>query len=162
MAEVEKEVVTSRGHNFSPAEKEIVLALDEGYRGVIECKRTDTVTTKLKDETWRQLAEQYNSKPTVLKRSAKQLRLWWDNQKKRSRSRMADNKVKRVKTGGGPCDWTSDVWDERVASISAANFEPLVNAFDSDAAYYNQHNLLEVWGHSRMLVKYRSVCVSYV
>ena len=138
MAEFTDEVsgnAGKRGQNFSVAEKEMVMSLIEAYRAVLECKRSDTVTTRLKEETWGQLAEQYNALPHVAKRSAKQLRLWWENQKKRSRSRIADGKVKRVKTGGGPCDWTFDVWDERVASMSVSNFQSLTNDFDSDATY---------------------------
>jgi Myb/SANT-like DNA-binding domain len=83
----------SRGHNFTVAEKEAALSCIELNRAVLECKKTDTVSSKMKELAWENVASQYNALPYVLKRTAKQLRLWWDNQKKRARSRLADHKV---------------------------------------------------------------------
>jgi len=40
-----------------------------------------------------------------------------------------------MKTGGGPYVGQSNEWDERVASVSSATFNPLDNDFDSDASY---------------------------
>jgi len=40
-----------------------------------------------------------------------------------------------MKTGGGPYVGQSNDWDEKVASVSAATFNPLENDFDSDASY---------------------------
>lgn len=40
-----------------------------------------------------------------------------------------------MKTGGGPHIGQSTEWDERVASVSSATFNPLDNDFDSDASY---------------------------
>jgi hypothetical protein len=87
------EVPKFRGSNFSAAEKESALACIESYRSVVECKKTDSISAKEKEEAWSLISNHFNALPHVSKRSAKQLRLWWDNQKKRSRSRMADHKV---------------------------------------------------------------------
>lgn len=115
-------------------EKDILVGMIELRRDVIECKRTDTVTTRTKDVVWDQIATEFNA-VGLSKRTSKQIRLWWDNQKKRARSRLAQNRVNTVKTGGGPCDWTTDPWDERIAGIAASNFVPLQNDFDCDASY---------------------------
>ena len=82
----------AKSKNFSSAEMDILMGMIELHRGVIECKRTDTVTTRAKDVVWEQVATEFNA-VGLSKRSAKQIRLWWDNQKKRARSRLAQNKV---------------------------------------------------------------------
>lgn len=124
-----------RGQNFTTGEKEILLALIEMHKGLLECKRTDTVTSKAKLEEWERVASEFNAMHGVGQRTGKQLRLWWENQKKRSRNRLADVKVQQSKTGGGTCSAKFSDWDERVADISGAKFQPLANVFDSDANY---------------------------
>lgn len=124
----------AKSKNFSSAEKDVLMSMIELHRDVIECKRTDTVTTRNKDVVWDKISTEFNALG-LSKRTAKQIRLWWENQKKRARSRLAQNRVNTVKTGGGPCEWSSDPWDERVAGIVASNFMPLKNEFDCDALY---------------------------
>ena len=82
-----------RGTNFSEAEKVSALACIEVYRSVIEGKKTDSLSAKEKEDAWGCVADQFNALPHVSKRNAKQLRLWWINQKSRSRSKLADQKV---------------------------------------------------------------------
>jgi len=83
------------------------------------------------------VADQFNAVVGVSKRNAKQLQCWWENQKKRARRNIADNRVKLFATGGGPSEIKSqsDSWDEKVASISSCTLFPLESMFDSDAEY---------------------------
>jgi len=128
---------TSRSTNFSAFEKDVLFGLIESNKGVLESKKTDALSVLAKKQAWVELADQFNAVNGVSKRSHKQLQCWWDNQKKRARRNIADNRVKIFATGGGPCTGTvtSDSWDEKVASISSATLFPLENIFDSDAEY---------------------------
>jgi len=125
----------SRSGNFSSFEKDIVFALIESHKGVLESKKTDAISVLAKKQTWMALADQFNAVNGVCKRSYKQLQCWWENQKKRARRNIADNRVKMFATGGGPSTSTSDSWDEKVASISSCTLFPLQNVLHSDAEY---------------------------
>lgn len=87
------EAVKSRGPKITAVESELLLVCIEQYRAIIECKKTDGVTAKAKDEAWKMVSDTFSALPNVSRRTSKQLRLWWDNQKKRTRLRLADNKV---------------------------------------------------------------------
>jgi len=126
-----------RTGNFSSFEKEIAFALIESHKNVLESKKTDALSAVAKKEAWTEVADQFNAVVGVSKRNAKQLQSWWENQKKRARRNIADNRVKLFATGGGPSEIKSqsDSWDEKVASISSCTLFPLESMFDSDAEY---------------------------
>ena len=65
----------SRSGNFSSFEKDIVFALIESHKGVLESKKTDAISVLAKKQTWMALADQFNAVNGVCKRSYKQLRL---------------------------------------------------------------------------------------
>ena len=87
-------IAKCRGHNFSSAEKETLITVIEKHAGIVEDKRTDSTSSKLKDAAWVAIADEFSSMPEgATKRSAAQLKLWWQNQKKRARKQIADSKA---------------------------------------------------------------------
>lgn len=67
--------------NFTTAETELLMTLVKRYSNVLENKTT-YVNNHLKEETWKKLAEDYNSSSGMCLRDAKTLRAKYENLKK--------------------------------------------------------------------------------
>ena len=50
-----------RSANFSEFEADVLAELVSKYRGVIENKKTDGVTIKTKEETWKKIEASFNT-----------------------------------------------------------------------------------------------------
>ncbi|KAJ4444953.1 hypothetical protein ANN_06752 [Periplaneta americana] len=127
-----------RGTNFSSFEKELLIELVNKYKEIIECKKTDGLKIKEKDETWDKLRDEYNSNGSVTSRTTKQLRQFYVNLKRSAKKARSDERVERYKTGGGQC--TTKV-DESVLSLIEDQIEPNSNPFDCDSEYYGKYQL---------------------
>ena len=57
---------------------------------------------------------------------------------------MANDKVERVKTGGGVFISQVDAVDEKVLALLGNRATPLINQFDSDAVYNNEKGISEL------------------
>jgi len=75
-------------------EKDLAFSLIDAKKELLESKKTDSVALMNKKQAWADLADQFNTVTGVSKRSGPQLQCWWDNQKKRARRNIADNRVK--------------------------------------------------------------------
>ncbi|PSN52640.1 hypothetical protein C0J52_08814 [Blattella germanica] len=84
-----------RGNNFSITDKTIFVNILEKYVSVIECKKTDGNNIQIKEQAWENLLQEFNSHPNVTKRNVKQLKLFYDNYKRKSKKKYADEKVGR-------------------------------------------------------------------
>lgn len=89
----------TRGPNFSANEKEILIHLITKYKDLVENKKTDAVTTNLKNEGWRKLAEEFNSLSSFSVRNTDQLKTCWDNIKRNTRKDNARTKKEIILTG---------------------------------------------------------------
>ncbi|XP_073534674.1 myb/SANT-like DNA-binding domain-containing protein 3 isoform X3 [Phyllobates terribilis] len=98
---------------FSELEKNVLLALVEKYKYVLECKKSDARTIALKQRTWQALAHEYNSQPSVSLRDFKQLKKCWENIKARTRKIMAHERREKVMR----CGLASNSIKEKVASM---------------------------------------------
>ncbi|XP_075682924.1 myb/SANT-like DNA-binding domain-containing protein 3 isoform X1 [Rhinoderma darwinii] len=98
---------------FSELEKNVLLALVEKYKYVLECKKSDARTIALKQRTWQALAHEYNSQPSVSLRDFKQLKKCWENIKARTRKIMAHERREKVMR----CGLASNSLKEKVASM---------------------------------------------
>lgn len=126
-----------RGSNFAATEKSIFIEILQKYVCIIENKKTDGTTLRQKEATWEKLCSDFNSYPNVAKRNVKQLKSFYDNFKRKCKKSLADEKVERMKTGGGPIN-TSNVMDEssmKLLSLLKDQINPLHNTKDSDAFY---------------------------
>ncbi|KAJ4435457.1 hypothetical protein ANN_18073 [Periplaneta americana] len=128
-----------RGTNFSSFEKELLIELVNKYKEIIECKKTDGLKIKEKDETWDKLRDEYNSNGSVTSRTTKQLRQFYVNLKRSAKKARSDERVERYKTGGGQC--TTKV-DESVLSLIEDQIEPNSNPFDCDSEYYGDAEII--------------------
>jgi len=61
----------------------------------------------------------------------------YENIKCRSKKAVANDRVERMRTGGGTFVSQLDAVDEKVVSLLGNRAQPLNNNFDSDAAYCN-------------------------
>ena len=61
----------------------------------------------------------------------------YENQKRRAKKAAADDKVERLRTGGGTFVPQVSINDEKLLAILGKSAKPLVNVFDSDAAYHD-------------------------
>ncbi|GBN64620.1 hypothetical protein AVEN_156682-1 [Araneus ventricosus] len=122
--------------NFTEIEAEAFLLLLDNFKSVIENKKTDATTNKEKASTWDGLTAMVNSFPGVAKRDAKELMTYYKNLKRKGNKNQADRRFQIFKTGGGPkADTSSNSVEERLLAMGALKI-PLVNCYDSDAAYH--------------------------
>ncbi|KAJ4432479.1 hypothetical protein ANN_21098 [Periplaneta americana] len=119
-------------NHYQPGQ-ELLIELVNKYKEIIECKKTDGLKIKEKDETWDKLRDEYNSNGSVTSRTTKQLRQFYVNLKRSAKKARSDERVERYKTGGGQC--TTKV-DESVLSLIEDQIEPNSNPFDCDSEYY--------------------------
>lgn len=121
--------------HFSTFEKELLLELTKKNLGVIENKKTNAVSIKEKQETWKKIGTEFNSIPGVTPRTSKQLWDCYKNLKKKAVKERAKNKIEIYKTGGGISDaLQTDVLGERILAMGVIT-EPLENQCDSNAPY---------------------------
>lgn len=80
-----------RSRNYTDADKEALLDLIKDYISIIENKKNDANSNKLKTDTWELIAQRYNCVSQTGPRNGYQLKLlYWGIKKK----------VKNYNTGG--------------------------------------------------------------
>uniref|UniRef100_A0A1Y1KEI1 Regulatory protein zeste n=1 Tax=Photinus pyralis TaxID=7054 RepID=A0A1Y1KEI1_PHOPY len=106
-----------RSVNFNPTEEAMLLQLVKKFRATIECKKTDVLNNRIKDAAWNQLAEEFNAAGGQ-GRDAKTLRSKYENIKKVSKKKFANEKRYLNATGEGPAKKiiTTDV-DEQIEEL---------------------------------------------
>lgn len=125
----------NRGSNFSALERSLLIELVTKYKLIIECKKTDGVGIKAKDDAWEKIQEDFNSNADVTRRTTKQLRQYYINTKRLAKKSKSDERIETYKTGGG--QFKSNV-DESVLSLIEDQIQPLYNVSDSAAHYYGK------------------------
>ncbi|XP_017474295.1 PREDICTED: myb/SANT-like DNA-binding domain-containing protein 3 [Rhagoletis zephyria] len=94
--------MAKRSNNFSAAEIESLLEIVEKHKKIIECKKSDAVTTLMKNKEWKTISEEFNSGSSASFRDEKVLKTKYYNLKKEMRKKAAFNKRSLCGTGGGP------------------------------------------------------------
>lgn len=121
--------------NFSHFEKEILLELTQKYVHIVENKKTNMITVKQKNDTWKTIETEFNGIPGVTLRTMKQLWDCYKNLKKKATKERANQKIEIYKTGGGSVSMEKkDTFGEKLLSMGAI-IEPLENVCDSDSQY---------------------------
>lgn len=85
-----------RSKNYLEEEKENLLIIMEDFKDIVENKKTDAVSSKIKTEAWNKIAEWYNSTAKTGVRNGIQLKLLYDNLKKTAKKHKADEKVNKL------------------------------------------------------------------
>ncbi|XP_065304931.1 myb/SANT-like DNA-binding domain-containing protein 3 [Dermacentor albipictus] len=117
---------------FTEEEKDLLQDLINKYKDVIENKRTDAVSLSAKAKAWEILCAEYNSRPFVRARDAKQLKNLWNNMKQRWKREKAKQIRDVMATGGGP---PPQPIEDRLAQVEAVVphlTTRVPNPFDSD------------------------------
>lgn len=124
-----------RSPNFTAKEKTMLLNIIFTFKEVIECKKTDAITWKQKDEAWKKVTNIFNSQTTeTFARTKESLKKFYDNVKKNVRKEVAAEKYELNKTGGGivlPVDKepTTDLVLDIINEKTVFGF---TNIYDSD------------------------------
>lgn len=84
---------------FTADEISILSGLVGKHKTIIECKKTDSVSSNLKNETWEKLCNEYNCLPGVSPRDSNQLKKCWGNLKQKWKNERSDERRKTHKTG---------------------------------------------------------------
>nr|CAI5853315.1 unnamed protein product [Callosobruchus analis] len=104
-------------------------------RSLIECKKTDAVTWKQKEQAWKKIAEKYNASTSGVNRTDKQLKNKYEAIKKEIKKQHSQYMAYQRGTGGGPYmkPPSPKTDDERVlASTIALSVKGLTSTYDSD------------------------------
>ncbi|EFN89383.1 UPF0439 protein C9orf30-like protein, partial [Harpegnathos saltator] len=94
---VENKQTRKHAVNFSEAEKVILIDLVFRYKNIIENKRSDGITSKDKDQTWKIIEQLFNSMCSIEFRSSEVLKSCWDNLKQKTRKFFADEMMQLYK-----------------------------------------------------------------
>lgn len=139
--EVEHSITCSnhkkRAPNFSANERGLLLNIIATFKNVVENKKTDGTTWRLKDETWGKITSIFNSQSSEnVSRSKDSLRKYYENLKKNIRKDVAQENKTIRSTGGGPPTKkpkTEDHKDLLLSLISEKTVYGLNNPHDGDA-----------------------------
>ncbi|XP_018568414.1 uncharacterized protein LOC108908762 [Anoplophora glabripennis] len=91
-----------RSNNFSKNEERILLDIVYKHKEIIECKKTDTVMNRKKVEIWVGITKEFNAVSGETFRDAKTLKNKYENLKKRTKHKAAEERQALLRTGGGP------------------------------------------------------------
>lgn len=86
-----------RAPNFTEKEIKILMKLVFAHIDIIECKKTDSETWRVKDIVWNNVAENFNNWSGTVKRSVETIRQKYDSVKKIARKKDAKNKEEEGK-----------------------------------------------------------------
>ncbi|XP_067014116.1 myb/SANT-like DNA-binding domain-containing protein 3 [Anabrus simplex] len=87
-----------RCSNFSSQEKNILIHIIEKYQDIIECKKTDKVSVLERERVWEGIAQEFNEVLlTEPVRTARQLKMCYENLKRRIRKEVSTDDRKPAK-----------------------------------------------------------------
>lgn len=111
----------------------MLLNLVKKYKELIETKKTDTNTNKIIVDAWINLAKECNSVCAEYHRDVKTLRNKYENIKKRTKQKFADQKKYVTGTGGGPeKDIVITTVDNDIYEIIGTQLTGRPSEFDDD------------------------------
>ncbi|XP_039293505.1 myb/SANT-like DNA-binding domain-containing protein 3 [Nilaparvata lugens] len=119
---------------FINSEKMLLIDLVEKYYSIIECKKTDGISNKIKQLEWIKIGKEFNSFNTHMERDFNSLKTLWENLKKKAKAVITAMNTNKYATGGGPYRTVKeDQIIERVIPIIKKRAEGFNNIYDSDA-----------------------------
>lgn len=137
----------SRGRNFTPKEKELLVSLIEDHpRSELTTNRNnDKDTCKAKKKFWCEIAESFNSASgSESNYNDEQLKICFKNMASRAKNAQAENKKETIKTGGGQKESEIGTIDAKVINVIGDTIKPIDNLFDSDAKFFSQPEVFNI------------------
>jgi hypothetical protein len=136
-----KTALKKRSTNFSAREETLLVELVRKYKNKIECKKSDTNTNKIKVQAWIDLSKEYNAISGDTYRDAKVLRSKYENLKKRTKQKFADEKASKFGTGGGPEEhFHMTEVDVNIKEIIGKQLTGFPSEFDDDCEEVGEYN----------------------
>lgn len=126
--------MTSRSANFTSEEINLLLDIVEQYKDIIENKKSDCISTREKNDTWKEIVETFNGRNGGQFRSLKVLRTKYYNLRKETNKRVAAQKRSMFGTGGGPpAKIALNSTDDRIVKIlGEKRIMGFESSYDSD------------------------------
>jgi len=124
-----------RGKNFTPREEEILVNLVQDFKGIIENKKSDSVTWKDKERAWNQIANLFAATSGTA-RESKALRDKYDAMKRHSKIELAAEKREIYRTGGGSTESCVSSVSRQIAAMLGDSATGMSNTLDSDKGMY--------------------------
>jgi hypothetical protein len=122
-------------------EETLLVELVRKYKNKIECKKSDTNTNKIKVQAWIDLSKEYNAISGDTYRDAKVLRSKYENLKKRTKQKFADEKASKFGTGGGPEEhFHMTEVDVNIKEIIGKQLTGFPSEFDDDCEEVGEYN----------------------
>ncbi|XP_036150401.1 myb/SANT-like DNA-binding domain-containing protein 3 [Monomorium pharaonis] len=126
-------VKRKRDPTFQPAEKNNLIDIVSKHYNIVECKKTDALSTRAKNEEWMKIASEFNASSTFIDRESQVLKNLWENLKKKAKFVMTQQNQSIFATGGGPPKkFKEDPTLERVITLIRPNVQGFMNTFDND------------------------------
>ena len=75
---MENKPEAKRAKNFTEAEKNLFMGIAKEFSHIIDNKKTDTKTVRVKKETWEVITNRYNNRCQTGERNSKQLKALYD------------------------------------------------------------------------------------
>lgn len=122
--------------NFGQDEKNQIFSIIAKHKGVIECKKTDAVSTQEKNKAWESIAEEYNCSSGASQRTVTQLKSFYKNAKSNLKKNIAANRASIFRTGGGSQEHHLDENDTLLSIVVPQTFS-IENSFDSSSELFN-------------------------
>jgi hypothetical protein len=127
-----------RSTNFSTIEQKHLLGLVFKFKDKIENKKTDIDANQLKKDAWKAIEQEFNIVGFENYRSALILKRKYENLKKRTKSKFADEKKYTLGTGGGPAKKTNSTitdTEEIIKEIIGDQLTGRTSKYNSDTEY---------------------------
>ncbi|KAJ3646189.1 hypothetical protein Zmor_023786 [Zophobas morio] len=124
----------TRAPNFTKSEENLLLSLVSKYKNILECKLSNTDANQKKNQCWKKIEVEFNFLSGQTFRDHKVLKKKYDNIKKRTTKKFADEKAYVGGTGGGS-QQSIEVTDVDVAvkEILGARLMGDSSEFDGDS-----------------------------
>ncbi|XP_072402984.1 uncharacterized protein [Diabrotica undecimpunctata] len=133
-----------RAPNFTAQEEKILVSLAKKYSHILENKMSNVDMNTKKVVAWKKIEEEYNSSVGSNFREVKVLRKKYENIKKRSKRKFADEKAHVMGTGGGSqMDSQINEIDIDIKEILGTRLEGLHSEFDDDAVVQQPEEVYE-------------------
>lgn len=128
--------MNSRCANFTYEEEQLLIKLVEKYKNIVECKKSNSVTWKEKERGWHSIESEFNSSSGKCFRSVKNLKEKYNNIKKKTKQKWAQEKKMVLKTGGGCYSLPNESnVDNVMKDILGEQLTGLANNYDDDRSF---------------------------
>ncbi|XP_072945312.1 uncharacterized protein [Epargyreus clarus] len=139
--DVMDKVKRDRSANFSLPERDILVSLVQKYQTVLENKKSDASTWKMKEAAWESIQNEFNARSGGTFRSTKTLKVKYEGLKRTVRKKSAAIRLELYRTGGGSNKAPSlDNVEEQIKSMITLSTDGMKSVYDCDVISQSHEN----------------------